>query len=262
MELHGKNYLLPIDFPPDSNELGVIDHAYSAQELLDKIESSGARVKLIVLDACRYNPLRATNRSASGGLVRMEGEGMLIMFATSAGKTATDSGVFERELVRGMQMPGIPASQVLNQVAATCTRPQMGPSSPRCTDYCWRISAFGRVPFVTMPQPQSSRVDPSQAVPSPVEAAQQKVFNSELNGVWRGKLVRNLIDGEDALGLRAELTFNGSEFTGQGYERKISVLQTSVVEARRRSGPIHGELSVGAQSNPSRRDFSWNFRSH
>ena len=82
MEVRGKNYFLPIDFPKDSTELSVNDDAYSAQDLLEKIEASGAQVRLIVFDACRDNPLPVASRSLARGLIRMEGQGTLFMFAT------------------------------------------------------------------------------------------------------------------------------------------------------------------------------------
>jgi len=130
VEVRGKNYLLPIDFSQDATELQVSDEAYSAQELLEKIESSGARVKLLVMDACRDNPLKVASRTTARGLGRMEGEGTLIMFATSAGKTATDSGVFRRELARGILTPGIAADEALKRVARAVNRATDGKQTP------------------------------------------------------------------------------------------------------------------------------------
>ncbi len=156
MEVRGKNYLLPIDFPSDSSESSVGDDAYSAQELLDKIDSSGARVKLIVFDACRDNPLPVTKRSISRGLGRMaDGEGMLIMFATSAGKTATDSGVFERELARGLQMPGISADDAFKQVARNVNRVTGGQQTPAIYGLLLEDFPFvsGKIAAAIVPEP-------------------------------------------------------------------------------------------------------------
>jgi uncharacterized caspase-like protein len=90
VEVRGENYLIPIDFPSNASDLEVRYEAYSAQQLLRDLESSGAKTRVMILDACRNNPLRAS-KSAGGGLGRMDGEGTLIVFATSAGKTADDN---------------------------------------------------------------------------------------------------------------------------------------------------------------------------
>jgi hypothetical protein len=80
-------------------------------------------------------------------------------------------------------------------------------------------------------------VTPSQSIFLSVQVLpRQPAPNSELNGTWQGKLVRNLIDGEDALGFKAELTFNGPVFGGDGYEIGFSVLATSIV------GKLEGDL--------------------
>ncbi len=160
VEVRGRNYLLPVDFPPNSTELEVTDEAYSAQELLEKVESSGARVKLIIMDACRDNPLRVANRSASRGLGRMEGEGTLVMFATSAGKTATDSGIFQRELARGIRTPGVAADEALKRVARAVNRATEGRQTPAI--YGLLLEDFEFVPgaprIAVTPAPQPEKV--------------------------------------------------------------------------------------------------------
>jgi len=88
---------------------------------LRNLEATQARVRLMILDACRDNPLRAA-RSASGGLARMEGQGTLIVFATGAGQTADDNsggvnGLFTSRLLRALPTPGVPVDQLIKQVA-------------------------------------------------------------------------------------------------------------------------------------------------
>src|SRR5580658_7321796 len=62
----------------------------------------------MILDACRDNPLRAT-RSGAGGLARMDGQGTLIVFATEAGRTASDNpqgrnGLFTEHLLKAYRL--------------------------------------------------------------------------------------------------------------------------------------------------------------
>ena len=126
VEVRGENYLIPIDFPPNASDLEARDEAYSAQQLLRDLESSGAKTRVMILDACRNNPLRAS-KSAGGGLGRMDGEGTLIVFATSAGKTADDNprgrnGLFTTELLKALPTPGVPLTQLMNDVSRAVYR--------------------------------------------------------------------------------------------------------------------------------------------
>ena len=59
----GSNWLLPVDAAVrESYELKT--KAFSAQEILDGMQAAGAGVNVVILDACRDNPFRATSRSA------------------------------------------------------------------------------------------------------------------------------------------------------------------------------------------------------
>jgi outer membrane protein len=121
VEVRGSNYLLPIDIPADATEGEVEDEAVPAQRIARDLDSQGAAVKVLVLDACRDNPLRAT-RSTGGGLVPMEGLGSLVIFATEAGHTASDNtegrnGLFTQYLLKALNMRGIPLDDAVRDVA-------------------------------------------------------------------------------------------------------------------------------------------------
>ena len=87
-QYEGKNYLLPINFENDRrSELARTLHA---DDVLQRIEDSGAPSHLIFIDACRNVPMTWT-RDSSHGLARMEGGiGSVIVFSTESGKTADD----------------------------------------------------------------------------------------------------------------------------------------------------------------------------
>lgn len=121
VEVKGTNFLLPIDIPADATEGEVEDEAVPAQRIASDLESQGAAVRVLVLDACRDNPLRAT-RSMGGGLVPMEGLGSLVIFATEAGHTASDNtegrnGLFTQYLLKALSMRGIPLDDAVRDVA-------------------------------------------------------------------------------------------------------------------------------------------------
>ena len=163
MEVRGENYLVPVDFPADATELEVQDEAYSAQELLRNLESSPAKVRLLILDACRDNPLRAT-RSSAGGLARMDGQGTLIVFATSAGKTASDNprggnGLFTGHLLKALPTPGLPIDQMIKQVAREVYRDSGGLQTPAIYGLLLEDFAFVAGSAAPSPTPNPPRID-------------------------------------------------------------------------------------------------------
>jgi formylglycine-generating enzyme required for sulfatase activity len=121
VEVGGENFLIPVDFPADANESEVQDEAYSAQQLLRNLERSPARARILVLDACRNNRLRKV-RDMGGGLSRMDGKGTLVVFATSAGATAADNGLFATQLSEWLPKPGIAATQLFADMARSVDR--------------------------------------------------------------------------------------------------------------------------------------------
>lgn len=120
IQLEGENYLVPVDFDA-KDEADAKYAAYAASRVQERIEKAGARVTLVVLDACRNNPFAAT-RSTSGGLAAMgTGKGTLIAFATAPGKTADDNpngnnGLFTTHFITALQQPGLTIDQVFNRV--------------------------------------------------------------------------------------------------------------------------------------------------
>jgi uncharacterized caspase-like protein len=123
IQLDGENYLVPVDFDA-KDEADAKYVSYSASRLQERMDRAGARLSLLVLDACRNNPFRAGSRSVggSGGLAVMNsGKGTLIAFATAPGKTADDNkegsnGLFTAHLVRALREPGLSLDQVFNRV--------------------------------------------------------------------------------------------------------------------------------------------------
>jgi TPR repeat protein len=112
LQVNQENYLLPVDFAATSGA-DVKYRAYSAAHARDKMEEDGgARVRIMILDACRDNPFRTT-RGVSGGLVPMSSslDGTLIAYATADGQTAEDNpaeanGLYTKFLVQELRRSG------------------------------------------------------------------------------------------------------------------------------------------------------------
>ena len=87
----GVNYLIPVGADIQS-EVDLDDEAVSAQKILGSLEEARNRVNLVILDACRDNPLPSSLRSSARGLavVTAAPSETLILYSTAAGQTASD----------------------------------------------------------------------------------------------------------------------------------------------------------------------------
>lgn len=87
------------------------------------MEAAKASLNILVIDACRDNPLRAS-RTGTRGLAPMEGgQGTVIVLATGPGKTASDNpadsnGLFTKHFAEVMKDPTLKATEVFDQVKA------------------------------------------------------------------------------------------------------------------------------------------------
>ncbi len=126
VEAKGKNYLIPVDADV-AREYELEDQAYDAQQWLamlgDVKGKNTQRVNIVILDACRDNPVSRQWRSVSSGLGRMDApSGTLLVYSTSPGKVASDgpkgqrNSPFTKSLLRSMQSPNVPVEQVLKDV--------------------------------------------------------------------------------------------------------------------------------------------------
>lgn len=71
LQVHGQNYLVPVDADIDSEGGDVAYRAVEAGWVLRKMEDAGNPVNIVVLDACRNNPFTRGFRSAEKGLAQM-----------------------------------------------------------------------------------------------------------------------------------------------------------------------------------------------
>ncbi len=105
-----ENYLVPVEFDA-ADEIDAKYKAYAASRVRDKLEGSGARLRVMILDACRNNPFRG-QRTGGGGLAPMQsGEGTLVAYATADNDVADDNpreanGLFTKHLVQALRTPG------------------------------------------------------------------------------------------------------------------------------------------------------------
>ena len=133
----GRNYLLPVGQVFDS-ESDVKFKATDAGYVLSAMDDAGARVSLVILDACRNNPFGARSlfRGASKGLSGMDApKGSLVAFATAPGSTAADgageNGLYTSELIKTIrEQPNLEVEQLMKKVSARVQADSGGTQTP------------------------------------------------------------------------------------------------------------------------------------
>jgi uncharacterized caspase-like protein len=148
LQLQGRNYLLPVD-ADIQREDEVAYRAVDAQAVLDTMQAAGSAASLLILDACRNNPLQRTTRSAAAGLAPMQAPaGSLVAFATAPGAVAIDggaqgNGLYTRHLLRELVRPGVKVEESFKRVRAGVRQESGGRQVP------WEVTSLeGDVYFV------------------------------------------------------------------------------------------------------------------
>ncbi|MCH8517980.1 MAG: caspase family protein [Cyclobacteriaceae bacterium] len=131
VEIDGRNYLLPADVPMalPGQEIVLLSRAMEVSTVIDTLRMQGARISLLILDACRDNPFpQHGTRSLGGqrGLARVAApEGTFVMFSAGDGQAALDrlwdgdpdpNSVFTRILLPRLAQPGLPIHQLAREV--------------------------------------------------------------------------------------------------------------------------------------------------
>jgi len=169
IEAGGQNYLIPIDAKLQRDR----DLDIEATRLETVVQVvNGARMRLIILDACRNNPFEASmqrsirTRAVSRGLAEIEPEGeTLVVYSAKAGSTAADgdgaNSPFATALARRLPQPGLEIGllfrSVRDDVLAATGRTQepftYGSLSGQA--FYFRAAGTDANTVVTMPQQQS-----------------------------------------------------------------------------------------------------------
>ena len=121
------SYMLPVDIEA-ATESEVEKTAYGVSDLTEKLSESKAAFALVVVDACRDNPLKTSGRSVgnSRGLSAIEPpKGQMVVYSASRGQQALDqlnekdtnpNGVFTREFIAKMRKPGVRIEDLVREV--------------------------------------------------------------------------------------------------------------------------------------------------
>jgi uncharacterized caspase-like protein len=135
VQVNGSNYLVPIGANP-VREADVDFQMLDVALVLRQMEDSRARLKIVILDACRNNPFGGRGLRAIGrGLAQIQApEGTLISYATQPGNVALDgaggNSPYTQALEATMRRPGLDVFQTFNEVGLAVKRATGGRQQP------------------------------------------------------------------------------------------------------------------------------------
>jgi len=138
VQLEGRNYLIPVQAGV-VNELELRSRSVDANELIDRLRSTGSRLNIVILDACRDNPLYkpafVSRGAPSAGLAPLApARGTLVAFATEPGRVASDGpagrGIYARYLAQYMRVPGLSLEQLFKRLREAVAAETKGAQVP------------------------------------------------------------------------------------------------------------------------------------
>ncbi len=158
-QMAGENYLVPVDAAV-GNETGLRESAVNASLLVDALAATGDTLNILVLDACRDNPLGPTGPR---GLSRIDSSDRLfISFSTKPGAAALDgsgrNSPYAKHLAMAIATPRLNLENVFKKTLKGVYQETQGQQTP------WLSSSyFGE--FVFRPGPPGAGEDEVRAKP-------------------------------------------------------------------------------------------------
>ena len=127
VQIKSGNYLLPIDIEA-TTESAVERTSYSLNDLSERLEAAKATFSLVMVDACRDNPLKTNGRSVGGARGMSPPDppkGQMVVYSASRGEQALDrlgdddknpNSVFTREFITRMRKPGVKVEELVRDI--------------------------------------------------------------------------------------------------------------------------------------------------
>jgi carboxyl-terminal processing protease len=196
VQVNGINYLVPIG--ADIEKAADVDiESVSADTILQQMEFAGSRVNIVVLDACRNNPLQRGLRSITRGLAPMDSvQGTFIAYSTAPGSVAADgtgsNSPYTKALAKTIVQPGVGIEEAFRDVRGQVMAATGGKQIP------WDSSSL-TAPFVFKGGQPAAQTFTTASQPAPKPTTTAYSVDSD-KAVWDG-----IKDSKDASDYRAYL---------------------------------------------------------
>jgi len=166
LQVKGQNYLIPVDAKIDT-EASAEYEGVNVNRILDELDNRKSRANIVMLDACRNNPMSGRFRSgATRGLAAPNStpKGTVIVYATDPGNTASDgygrNGLFAAGFLAALKGNDLSLAGVL----------------VRASEEVERSSAQKQTPYVNGPMTLQKRFQFAQGRPQQVANVEQTTY--------------------------------------------------------------------------------------
>jgi len=187
MQVNGENYLIPIG-TRSANQITMEEQvpyrAINAGEILTAMEQEQVKFSLIVLDACRNNPIKGGSRGKIKGLASVDAPaGSLIMYATKAGSVAIDGNAsrnspFTKAFLQHITQPGLDVNLLPSKVTKTVQELTANTQIPG--SYVQLTQSFTFVPDYTLAELEAMKnQQTSQLNALQIKLAEQKMMKQQ-----------------------------------------------------------------------------------
>jgi DNA-binding beta-propeller fold protein YncE len=137
-EVSSENFLFPIDADPQQVS-DLYYSCYSVNKVIDRMNNSGIKYSIAILDACRENPfLKRWEKgpAINGGLAMMSGMGAFIGLAASPGMIASDglandrNGIYTAAILKHITSPNETIDDIFTAINAEVRDKSSGQQVP------------------------------------------------------------------------------------------------------------------------------------
>ena len=164
IQVKNQNFLMPVNAKIDS-EAVVPYQGVNMNQVLDEMDNGNSSVNIVMLDACRNNPISGKFRSGKSRGLASPGtapKATVIVYATDPGNVAADgegrNGLFTAGLLTAFKGTNLSLDEVLTVASAEVERNSGQTQSPYVNgpktvqkNFFFRTSAMARQPSPLMP---------------------------------------------------------------------------------------------------------------
>ncbi|WP_395020716.1 SUMF1/EgtB/PvdO family nonheme iron enzyme [Dongia sp.] len=171
LQVDGENYLIPVN-AAIKDERDVEVEAVASNLVLKQMDFAGNAVNIVILDACRNNPLSRSFRSQVSGLAepRRKPRGSFIAYSTAPGDVAADgasrNSPYTRALVDAIQKPGAALEEIFRDVRSSVMAATQQKQVP------WDSSSL-TAPFYFIPPTETAAAE-APVAPAPAPSGDSK----------------------------------------------------------------------------------------
>ena len=173
VQIEGENFLVPVDFEAASTVIQAKFKCFRLGQLFEELKKRTKR-SIIILDACRSNPVSEKNALQSGlAQPQIAGIETFIAFSTSPGQVAADNpngrdSWFTEALADLIDQPGLTLDDVFTRVKARVSQATETRQSP------WTQSSLTTTFYFHPPSNLQTANDPTQALKWMLEAQRRE----------------------------------------------------------------------------------------